>query len=143
MGRIEGRGGVVYKVGTMRSFPVWWAAVVAVFLVGCATTKIDWNSRMGSYTYDEAVAELGVPDRKETLTDGSIVAEWLNAAGWGVGAQSFFWAVVAVPHLRCDGVAGPVLAADFWAGQDVDARGEFLAMIRMCGQGHNLLQLDH
>jgi spermidine/putrescine transport system substrate-binding protein len=54
------------------------AAFILVLVVGCATTKIDWNSRIGQYTYDEAIAELGVPDRHAQLTDGSIVAEWLQ-----------------------------------------------------------------
>jgi hypothetical protein len=82
---IEGLGLIVYKVESMREFPVLIAALFAMLLLGCATTKIDWNSRIGTYTYDEAVTELGVPDRQATLTDGSIVAEWLTARGgaWG------------------------------------------------------------
>lgn len=58
---------------------------LTVILVGCATTKIDWNSRIGQYTYDEAIAELGVPDRHAQLTDGSIVAEWLRRRGGTYG----------------------------------------------------------
>ena len=52
-----------------------------VLLVGCATNKIDWNARVGQYSYDDAVVELGVPDRTATLTDGTTVAEWLQVRG--------------------------------------------------------------
>ncbi len=51
-------------------------------ICGCKTTqKIDWQSRIGNYTYDEAVLELGPPDRYAKLTDNTIVAEWLTARG--------------------------------------------------------------
>lgn len=36
---------------------------------------------MGQFTYDDAIKELGVPDRSATLSDGTIVAEWLQARG--------------------------------------------------------------
>jgi hypothetical protein len=59
-----------------------------VFLVGCATApKIDWASRVGNYTYDQAVLELGPPDKSAKLTDGTTVAEWLTARG-GSGGYS-------------------------------------------------------
>jgi len=58
---------------------LWLVALVA--LIGCATNKIDWNARMGTYTYDDAVVELGPPDKQEKLTDGTIVAEWLTQRG--------------------------------------------------------------
>lgn len=50
-------------------------------LAGCAH-KIDWKSRVGSYTYDDAVRELGPPDKKETLSDNTLVAEWVTIMGW-------------------------------------------------------------
>src|SRR4051812_26414170 len=58
-----------------------------VFVVGgCATApKIDWNSRIGNYTYDQAVLELGPPDRMAPLTDGTKVAEWLTFRGYSQG----------------------------------------------------------
>ena len=53
-----------------------------VAMTGCATgPTIDWESRIGNYTYDEAVLEYGPPDKKETLSDGTIVAEWLVRKG--------------------------------------------------------------
>ena len=52
-----------------------------LLLSGCATRRIDWNSRVGQYTYDDAITELGVPDRSATLSDGTLVAEWLTSRG--------------------------------------------------------------
>ena len=58
-------------------------ALIALLLLatGCATTSIDWSSRIGAYTYDDAVLEMGVPERQATLSDGTIVAEWLRSRG--------------------------------------------------------------
>lgn len=54
-----------------------------VWAAGCQTTpKIDWNSRVGSYTYDQAVLDFGPPDRFAKLTDGTIVAEWVTHRGY-------------------------------------------------------------
>lgn len=52
----------------------------AVFLTACATgPKVDWQSRVGHFTFDQAVVELGPPDKDATLTDGTRVCEWLTA----------------------------------------------------------------
>jgi hypothetical protein len=32
----------------------------------------------GNYTYDEAVTELGPPDKMAHLTDGKVVADWIT-----------------------------------------------------------------
>src|SRR2546426_3892320 len=53
--------------------------------VGCATPKIDWNSRIANYTFDQAVTELGPPDKSAKLTDGTTVAEWLTGRGYTRG----------------------------------------------------------
>ena len=58
---------------------LWLVALVA--LMGCATNKIDWNARVGTYSYEDAVIELGPPDKQEKLADGIIVAEWLTQRG--------------------------------------------------------------
>jgi hypothetical protein len=56
--------------------------VLAVFVMGCRTTpKVDWAGRIGSYTYDQAVLDLGPPERSAKLTDGTVVAEWLTRRG--------------------------------------------------------------
>jgi hypothetical protein len=60
------------------------ACLAAALFVGCATTKpVDWNSRVGSYTYQQVVAELGPPDNSTRLADGTIVAEWITRRAWG------------------------------------------------------------
>jgi hypothetical protein len=54
-------------------------ASVAIFFASCATTKpIDWNSRVGTYTFDQAVTELGPPDKQARLSDGKTVAQWIT-----------------------------------------------------------------
>ena len=63
---------------------------LALLLAGCASTpKVDWNSRVGSFTYDHAVAEMGPPDKSAKLSDGSTVAEWFikhgSSVSFGVG----------------------------------------------------------
>ena len=59
--------------------------------VGCATTKIDWNSRIGNYIYDQAVIELGPPDKFAKLTDGTIVAEWMTRRGYSGGSAGMMY----------------------------------------------------
>jgi hypothetical protein len=62
------------------------AALVAAFIVGCQTTKpVDWNSRIGNYTFDQAVTELGPPDKQAKLSDGKTVAEWITHRNGGSG----------------------------------------------------------
>lgn len=53
----------------------------AGLLAGCVTGKIDWGSRIGAYSYDEAVREYGPPDKSAKLTDRSSVHEWLTWRG--------------------------------------------------------------
>jgi hypothetical protein len=54
------------------------AVVTALFFGGCASKpKVDWDSRVGNYTFDQAVVELGPPNRETTLSDGKKVAEWV------------------------------------------------------------------
>ena len=59
-------------------------------MAGCASTpKVDWNSRVGNFAYDQAVAEKGPPDKSSKLSDGSTVAEWFvkkdSSVSFGVG----------------------------------------------------------
>jgi hypothetical protein len=62
--------------------PNGWVMALALFaLAGCATPKIDWASRVGHYTFDQAVVELGPPDKQATLSNGSRVADWLTRRG--------------------------------------------------------------
>jgi len=58
------------------SLPVILALTVA-FLASCATRPpIDWDSRVGHYTFDQAVNELGPPDRQARFSDGKAVYKW-------------------------------------------------------------------
>jgi hypothetical protein len=58
------------------------AAALVPLLAGCVTQRIDWAGRVGSYTLDQAVVELGPPDKQARLTDGTVVAEWLTRRGY-------------------------------------------------------------
>lgn len=64
--------------------------MMMAFAVGCSSTpRVDWNARIGVYTYDQAVMEMGPPDRATQLSDGSTVAEWFlrrgSSVSFGVG----------------------------------------------------------
>jgi hypothetical protein len=67
---------------------------VIVLNFGCASTpKPDWDQRVGHYTYDEAVRELGPPVGSTRLDDGTTVAEWFlkyaAQMSFGFGASSY------------------------------------------------------
>jgi hypothetical protein len=64
---------------TRRAWGKWLAPILAsLVLAGCVTTpKIDWKARVGNYTHDQAVVEFGPPDKSATLTDGTVIADWL------------------------------------------------------------------
>ena len=70
-------------------------AALSLVLAGCATRPkvdphIDWNQRIGSYKYDQAVVELGKPDVVGESSEGKM-AEWITrrssrvSFGFGVG----------------------------------------------------------
>jgi hypothetical protein len=69
---------------------------------GCAT-KIDWNGRVGMYTLDQAIAEMGPPDKSAKLTDGTTVAEWLTERNRSDGQMIF----MGGPGWRRGGFWGP------------------------------------
>ena len=63
---------------------VWLAMLAIVLLAGCQFAKpINWNSRVGSYTYDQSVIEMGPPDSQAKLSDGRLVAKWVTRYGGG------------------------------------------------------------
>jgi hypothetical protein len=55
--------------------------LLLALVAGCATTRDIWQPRVGVYTFDQAVLELGPPDKHAKLQDGTIVAEWLTRRG--------------------------------------------------------------
>ncbi len=81
--------GLLRRVGDLVSL----LAFVLV-MAGCSTTqKVDWNSRVGYYTYDQAIVELGPPDKQARLSDGQTVAEWIvrRSSGSGVTIGTGFY----------------------------------------------------
>jgi hypothetical protein len=59
--------------------------LLGLLVAGCASgKKIDWNTRVGSYTMDQAILEFGPPDKQAELSDGSLVAEWETSRGYVV-----------------------------------------------------------
>jgi len=67
--------------GRLRFFPVL-LALAACVLASCATKpSVDWNDRIGNFTYDQAIAELGPPDKQSKLPDGKTVAVWTRHPG--------------------------------------------------------------
>jgi len=70
------------------------AQLVTIFAVGslltsCATMRVDWNARVGHFSRDQAVLELGPPDKSATLKDGTVVAEWLMRRGYSYGYSTY------------------------------------------------------
>ena len=63
-----------------------FTALIFLF-AACATNKVDWETRVGNYTYDQAIVELGPPDKMAMLSDQSKVAEWYTTrrSGMSVG----------------------------------------------------------
>jgi hypothetical protein len=60
----------------------FFAAFVLALVSGCSSQpKIDWDSRIGSFTFDQAVLEFGPPDKQAKLADGTVVAEWMTNRG--------------------------------------------------------------
>ncbi len=82
------------KVRTFLVFPAFfgmWLFVACFLSAGCKSTPgTDWNSRVGNYTYDQAVAELGPPVKTEPLNNGGVEVVWLKFTnigfGFGMGA---------------------------------------------------------
>ncbi|MDB6017966.1 MAG: hypothetical protein JWR19_2455 [Pedosphaera sp.] len=53
--------------------------VVLLLLAGCATSPlVNWDKRMGNYTYDLALLDLGPPNDSTELKDGTRVADWIT-----------------------------------------------------------------
>jgi hypothetical protein len=69
-------------------------SLAAILLAGCATMQtVDWNSRVGRYTYNQAVNELGPPDQQIPSSDGKVVAKWViqrySGPSYNVGTGYF------------------------------------------------------
>lgn len=53
-------------------------SLVFLFFSGCG---VNWKSRTGVYTYDEAVREYGPPDYSEILNNGDTACSWTTSIG--------------------------------------------------------------
>lgn len=65
----------------MKRFLIAGVLGLALLLTGCVTPQINWQARMGVYTYDQAVLDYGPPDKYARLSNGTVVAEWLTRRG--------------------------------------------------------------
>lgn len=69
-----------------RIYSIILTVMTALFIAGCASKpKVDWDSRVGNFTYDQAVVELGPPDREATTSDGKKVVDWVVGRSGGGG----------------------------------------------------------
>jgi hypothetical protein len=51
--------------------------LTGAFLAGFKTPPpVDWDSRVGHYTYAQAVTEFGPPDRQARLSDDKVMYKW-------------------------------------------------------------------
>src|SRR5690606_10080024 len=90
---------MIFSAGRLAS-----VLLLALLAVGCTTTRVDWASRVGTYTFDNALLELGPPDKQAKLQNGSIVAEWLTSRGgtyvypaYGYGHYPYRYGAPAAP----------------------------------------------
>jgi len=63
-------------------FPWLFLATALMVPPGCASKpRPNWNERVGNFTFDQAVQELGPPVASTQLQDGTTVAEWFLKRG--------------------------------------------------------------
>lgn len=63
-----------------RIVPAVVTVLAALLIAGCVT-PIDWNARVGVYSYNQAVMDFGSPLAMTRLNDGSTVADWMTERG--------------------------------------------------------------
>ena len=62
------------------------AAVLGLIGAGCqALQQVDWDGRIGQFSYEQAVAELGQPTGETKLPGGMRRAEWITNSGVSTG----------------------------------------------------------
>ncbi|HXR49049.1 MAG TPA: hypothetical protein VN784_16565 [Candidatus Limnocylindrales bacterium] len=57
---------------------IFLALLASLLFTGCVTQTVDWQARVGQYTPDQAILDLGPPDKSAKLSDGTVVDEWLT-----------------------------------------------------------------
>jgi len=76
-----------------KSFLPVIGCLVAALIAGCATAPpVDWSSRVGHYTYAQAVNEFGPPNRQFRLSNGATEFKWFAPAPGGAGMNNNFGA---------------------------------------------------
>ena len=61
-------------------------AVIGLIGAGCQALKqVDWDGRVGQYSYEQAVAELGRPTTEAKLAGGLRRVEWITNSGASAG----------------------------------------------------------
>lgn len=117
----EGRRGCF--VEHMNRRQQWWWSWVGVCLLGflglgCETYgKADWKARVGHFTWDQAIEELGPPESEAKTSDGSRVADW----------------VISRSRTYSTAVRGPLFWS--WSGQDVTTTAESHLLLTFDAQG--------
>jgi hypothetical protein len=68
-------------------------AMAAAVFAGCATHRVDWSARIGTYSFDQAVMDYGPPDKQAKLSDGRKVCDWVSrySSGGGTAIVSGGW----------------------------------------------------
>ena len=108
---------------TVKLFILTILTLSTVLITGCQTTKpIDWNSRIGPYTFDPAVTDSGPPAKQTTLSDGKLVAQWIThrngGASFGVGTGFYTGGVgVGVGHTTGSAYPDRILTLTFGTNQ--------------------------
>jgi hypothetical protein len=104
------------SLGPPRNFSA--SLALACLLASCATwPNVDWDSRVGTFTYDQAIVELGPPDKHSKFMDGKTVASWVTrhsggAFSTGAGGYASHSAAAASQSVG-DGNAERVLRLTF------------------------------
>ena len=76
-------------------------ALLGLIGAGCqALQQVDWDGRIGQFSYEQAVAELGQPTGETKLPGGMRRAEWITNTGSSMGRAL----VGAGTQLRTTGV---------------------------------------
>ena len=61
-------------------------ALLGLIGAGCqALQQVDWDGRIGQFSYEQAVAELGQPTGETKLPGGMRRAEWITNTGSSMG----------------------------------------------------------
>ncbi len=91
----------------------WLACLMGAWLLAGCASRIDWDGRIGSYTYDDAVKEWGPPDKSAVTGDGVTVAEWLLIRG-----RVHAFSSPVVPPFRRYGGYYPMAPMDYTSTPD-------------------------